>query len=190
MSNEAKSPKFIWPLVLLTLIALIIYNLYLGLVANEIGVPGIFTVKFAPKAEGMVPEKKGPQLNDDEVAKRQKDLQEQLDKMRDELDKQRPKPQQVQSINIAGNWYGAGNLYYIINQNGNTLTVQEVNPNLGGVSAVGRGTINQQDVDVSYRTASGTSGRALLKLSEDGRRLTGTFNDQTLGTTAPANLYR
>ena len=189
MSSGGSAPKFVWYAALGIIIALVIYNLYSGLVANEIGIPGVFTAKFGQKQPGMNPDQ-GSQPSGDDVAKQQKALQDQLAQMREELAKQKTKPPQLQTTNIAGTWYGAGNLYYIINQNGNALEIQEVNPNIGGISAAGRGWLNQQDVDISYSTVQGTSGRALLKVSDDGHHITGTFTDLNFGTTMPANLSR
>lgn len=96
---------------------------------------------------------------------------------------------EVQYFNINGSWQGVGGQSYIIHQSGSAVTIQEINPILG-ITAVGQGVIIGQDIDISYTTAIGTVGRARLRISENGQRLTGEFTDLTTGVSMPLVLYR
>ena len=100
-----------------------------------------------------------------------------------------PPPEPAQFLNISGTWQSAVGLSYIIGQSGGDVTIQEVN-SFGIVTAEGQGVIVGRDIDISYVTAVGTLGRALLSVSDDGRRITGTFQDLTVGSIAPVTLFR
>lgn len=134
------------------------------------------------------------QLNQQELSQRHVELEKKLREMETKInEKERQLNQtgemQVPYVNISGTWQGTGGLSYIINHSGNFVTVQEVNP-IYGITAVGQGTINEQNIDVWYTTAMGTTGRVILKVSADGRQITGTITDQTMGISTPIALYR
>ena len=100
-----------------------------------------------------------------------------------------PTPEPSQFANIGGTWQSAGGLSYIIGQNGSAVTIQEINA-FGIVTSEGQGVIVGRDIDISYVTAAGTLGSALLRVSDDGRQITGTFEDLTIGSVIPASLFR
>ena len=100
-----------------------------------------------------------------------------------------PPTEPAQFFSISGTWQSAVGLSYIIEQSGGDVTIQEIN-SFGIVTAEGQGVIEGRDIDISYVTAVGTLGRALLSVSDDGRRITGTFEDLTIGSIAPATLFR
>ncbi len=100
-----------------------------------------------------------------------------------------PSPEPPQFFSIGGTWQSTGGLSYIIGQNGSDVTIQEINA-FGIVTAEGQGVIVGRDIDISYVTVAGTVGSALLSVSDDGRRITGTFEDLTIGSVVPASLFR
>ena len=100
-----------------------------------------------------------------------------------------PFPTPEPFFDISGTWQSAAGLSYIIGQSGSAVTIQEINA-FGIVTAEGQGIIVGRDIDISYVTAVGTLGRALLTVSGDGRRITGTFEDLTVGSVIPATLFR
>lgn len=138
-------------------------------------------------------------LDKKELTRRQAELEEKLRKMEKALEeegKEEQTPQvqqtqepQVQNFDISGSWQGSGGLSYTVYQNGNALTIREINP-IFGVTAVGQGVITQQDINISYTTAIGTMGRVFLKVHDNGRQMIGTFTDLTTGVSMPAYLYR
>lgn len=67
--------------------------------------------------------------------------------------------------------------------------MQEINP-LFGLTAVMEGTIQGNEINVSYETVFGTVGTGILEVSSDGRRITGTFFDLTTGATISTNMFR
>lgn len=134
------------------------------------------------------------QLNQQELSQRHAELEKKLREMEVKIKEKehqlnQTEGMQVQYVNISGTWQGTGGLSYIINHSGNFVTVQEINP-IYGITAVGQGTIDGQNIDVWYTTAIGTTGRALLKVSADGRQITGTITDQSIGISTPIALYR
>lgn len=134
------------------------------------------------------------QLNQQERSQRHDELEKKLRMMEEEIKKKedllnQAERTQAQYINISGTWQGPGGLSYIINHSGNFVTVQEISP-IYGITAVGQGTINGQNIDVWYTTAIGTTGRALLKVSADGRQINGTITDQTMGISTPITLNK
>lgn len=212
MGNEASSShsqtakNLLWVVVALLLILLILYNLYLGLTVGKIGLPGGLTVEFREKPSQMVPGNSVAQLPNNEREQRQAQLEKQLREMEEKLRNSEQRGQttqlpqqkveapaqqtQLKEFNISGAWRGdEEGISYVIRQNGNAITIQEVNA-IYGITAVGQGAITQQDINLSYTTALGTVGRGSLRVSDDGRQITGTFTDQTTGVTMPASLSR
>ena len=100
-----------------------------------------------------------------------------------------PPTEPAQFFSISGTWQSTAGLPYIIGQSGSAVTIQEINA-FGIVTAEGQGIIVGRDIDISYVTAAGTSGSALLTVSDDGSRITGTFEDLTIGSVIPATLFR
>ena len=84
---------------------------------------------------------------------------------------------------------GQGGLSYLIEQRGNFVTIQEINP-FYGVTAVGQGQIQGQSVLINYQTASYTQGTGNLTGSPDGRSLNGYFQDNYSGYKVSAILNR
>ena len=128
-------------------------------------------------------------LTPDELIQRQKRLEEELHRMREELRNNSQTVRSEPKLNVSGTWRGTQGISYIIHQSGNAITIQEINP-IYGVAAVGQGVITQRDIEISYTTAAFTRGQARLRLSDDGRQIVGTFTDLTTGMQVPASLSR
>ena len=162
---------------------------------------GIAIFAVPPASEPMVPKGTIENLDKVNLTRRQVELEEKLRKMEKALEgkgeEEQPLPPQVQQtqepqiqkFNISGGWQGNGGLSYTVYQNGNALTIREINP-IFGITAVGQGVIIQKNIDISYTTAIGTTGRAILKVSDNGLQMIGTFTDMTTGVYMPAYLYR
>ncbi len=217
------------------LVALLIgYNLYSGLTLEEIGVPGVFTLKFKSHAQpastnktdqpadpfetdfpsepatpppqrvasgappkGMASEVSVKKMGQEAMHSRQVELEQRLRDMEEALKRAErggaprtstaAKP--ARRVSLTGTWQSPEGLSYVIHQEGEDLTIQEVSP-LYGVTAVGEGTIEGQKVEISYATAVGTMGKADLTLASSGKELTGTFKDLTTGASLPLTLRR
>jgi hypothetical protein len=74
---------------------------------------------------------------------------------------------------ISGNWQGTSGESYVIVQTGPRFTIQEFNV-LGMMTAQGQGVVAGRDIDVSFATATGATGTAKFRLSDDGRQMIGT----------------
>jgi hypothetical protein len=209
ISAAAKSPLGLFALMILALAVLgffffrqasertrvvVFVLMFVGVVAFGIA---IFGASSLPSGESLVPNKDIEQLGDQKLAERQAQLELKLREMEEALERAKEKGQQseptqelpTQYANIGGTWYGGGGVSYLIQQIGSAVTIQEIS-SIYGVTAVGQGTITGQDISFSYSTALGTRGRAQLKLSADGRQITGTFTDLASGFSLPAALYR
>jgi hypothetical protein len=127
--------------------------------------------------------------NKSDLASRQEQLERELAELRKEQ-KENPQSGSVKSQvnNIAGAWQGDGSTYQFY-QNGTSITMEETTAPYGQ-TAIGEGTINGRDVTISVQTALNSQGTLRVTLSADGRQMTGTYSDQTFGTTSPYTLTR
>lgn len=192
MTNEGRSSskwyvkKSLWTVIIGVLIVIVVlYMLYPESTIKRIKIPGLFEAEF----EKLTPEDKIEQIPKAELAQRQEELKKDLSQWEMEMEKIGGQQQPTALHNISGTWQAAGGLSYFIQQSGNIVTVQEISP-VYGVTAVGQGVIVGQDIDISYTTIIGTTGRSLLTLSADGRQLTGSFRDDITGASGPIALYR
>jgi hypothetical protein len=78
---------------------------------------------------------------------------------------------------------------YQFYQNGTSITMEETTPGYGQ-TAIGEGTIDGGVVTMTIQTALGSQGTLSVTLSADGRRMSGTYSDQTFGTSTPYTLTR
>ena len=98
-------------------------------------------------------------------------------------------PSATSSVNVSGTWQSQNGFSYTLSQSGNEVVFQEVSPLFGTVAA-GHGTILNRDMTISYTTILFMPGRAELRVSDDGRRITGSFTDTRSGATSTAMMYR
>jgi hypothetical protein len=208
ISAAAKSPLGLFALMILALAVLgffffrqasertrvvIFVLMFVSVVAFGIAIFGAIS---PPSGQSLVPNQEIEQLGDQKLADRQAQLEQKLREMEEALQREKNRGQQTeptqelpaQYANIGGTWYASG-VSYFIQQFGTAVTIQEINP-IYGVTAAGQGTITGRDISLSYNTVFGTTGSARLKLSADGRQLTGTFTDLTSGFSLTATLYR
>ena len=80
--------------------------------------------------------------------------------------------------------------YFFIQQQGARITVQEINSVYNATTATAEGTLNGKDIQLYYVNNLGTSGTSHLRVSEDGKSISGTYNDYTTGATGPINMFR
>ncbi|MGH7233574.1 MAG: hypothetical protein ACREJU_19770 [Nitrospiraceae bacterium] len=148
----------------------------------------------------LVQEQAVKSLNHDEMERRQAELEAKLRKMEEAVKRAEASPVQEEQdeevavsksrqINLTGTWHDRTGVSWIIHQNGNHVTVQEMNPLLG-VTAVGQGTLTGRDVELTYMSAMQTTGQAALAVSPDGRNLTGTAHDLMTGASIPLMFTR
>ena len=182
--------KFMWTVLFVVVVPLIIYALYSGLTIGRIALPGGFEIEFRDVREALAAEDELKTLDGDELAARQADMERKLREMeaqlmeRDETEAPRSRVQ-----NISGAWQSPVGLSYQIEQQGRDVTIQEITPYYG-ITAIGEGEIRDGVLRISYRTALNTTGEAHLQLSDNGKRLTGTFTDSYSGLQTQARLQR
>jgi hypothetical protein len=128
-------------------------------------------------------------VNKSDLAARQQELEKELAELRQEQ-KENPQSRSIknQVNNIAGAWEGEGSAYQFY-QNGTSVTMEETTPGYGQ-TAVGAGTIDGSVVTLTIQTALGSQGTLSVTLSPDGRKMSGTYSDQTFGTSSPYTLTR
>ncbi|WP_298269918.1 hypothetical protein [Geobacter sp.] len=189
LPGDTGARRTIWTIVLGLLIVLVGYNIYSGVAVRKIGIPGMFEVEFGDQpTRSIAGTEKIDQMSSAELKERQARLEEKLREM--ETRRETPAPQPLpETASFYGTWQSTQGISYIINQNGTYITIQEISP-IYGVTAVGQGTVYGREINVSYYTAAGTTGRAQLKLSGDGRQLQGGFTDLNTGASMPLTLFR
>ncbi|HVF28904.1 MAG TPA: hypothetical protein VM943_11725 [Pyrinomonadaceae bacterium] len=213
MSSDKPSEKSWKPantFFALLLLALVGYNLYSGLAVKKLGLPGLFEIEFGHTASGLASEKKVEEIGDSELKSRQAKLEQQVENLQTQVatkplehpsatsDAARRVISQAstaaaparESFNLSGSWGSdEDGLSYVIQQSGNTLIVQETHSAFG-ITAAGQGQLVGQDIELSVTTVLGTTGRARLRVSDDGNRITGQVTDFTTGGVAPVSMYR
>ena len=122
----------------------------------------------------------------EELRQRQDELQTRLHNAQEEFSQNR-QSQPPYQYNIAGLWRAANGASYTVNQFGNSITIQEQSP-LYGVTAVGWGVIAGQEINIDYVNALYANGRAVLRVSDDSRQITGTCS--LAGQTFYLSLFR
>lgn len=188
----SSSSRLSWTILFLVIIPLIGYALYSGLTIGKIQLPGGFVIEFreAPQVDSELPDDRYSDLGKDELVSRQAELEQRLREMEAQIQRQQTDaPEEMSGPNLTGNWQSAQGLTYAITQQGAALTIQEINP-FYGITAIGEGTLGDGTIVLSYRTAANTVGEGRLKLSANGRRLSGTFRDTYSGFTTPVQLQK
>jgi len=203
-SQHTTTKNLVWVAFFVLVVPLVAYNLYIGLTVGKIGLPGGISLEFKDK-KSLIDTGKFAELSDGERSKGQVDLEKRLGDMEarlhDQEQREGPPKYQFQKANsvseetsvrkfdINGTWQAAGGISYVVRQNGDAVTIQEVSP-IYGITAAGEGVIKQQDITVSYVTALYTTGRGILRVSDDGHQITGMFTDLSTGVSIPAALFR
>ncbi len=201
-SGSSSGKNFLWVVVALLLIVIVVYNLSSGLSVKKINISGIFEAEFAEKPASVATPDQIEKFGEDELKKRQAELEKKLTDLEAQLAANRKTPagttsggleeeirDQMPLPSLAGAWRTAQGVSYYIQQNANAMTLQEVNP-IYGVTAVGQGTIAGQNVQFNITTAVGTWGSAQLSLAADGRQLNGYYSDAVTGAAIPLALFR
>lgn len=200
-SDSSSGRNFLWVVVALLLIVIVVYNLSSGLSVKKINISGIFEAEFAEKPASVATTDQIEKVGEDELKKRQAELEEKLKDLEGQLAAKGETPagdasggfegmrEPMALPSLAGTWHTAQGVSYYIQQNANAMTLQEVNP-IYGVTAVGQGTIAGQNVQFNITTAVGTWGSAQLSLSADGRQLNGYYSDAVTGAAIPLALFR
>lgn len=146
---------------------------------------------FGDKEKGLAPKDKLEEISTENLARRQKELEQELReiKQNERYEHESSEPVTETDVSISGTWQGVQGITYKIEQFDNEITLQEITPYYG-ITAVGRGTIAGREVSISYTTASYTTGTGRLKISENGREMNGTFTDSMSGMRVAASLTR
>jgi len=156
---------------------------------KEIFPPKPDPVQPAHNDAGLVDTQNISQQDRSDLAKRQKQLEEELANLkREQQQNPQSRRQNKNQPNIGGTWTGEGSTY-VITQSGNSLTLEEYTQPLGKTAA-GTGRINGSDINFSiFWTAAGVTGTLHLSLSDGGDEMTGTFTD-TYGNQASQTFSR
>jgi hypothetical protein len=88
---------------------------------------------------------------------------------------------------IAGRWNSNTGSFYVIQQFGANVAIQEYTN--GAISAVGEGLFDGETLDASFQTLVGNVS-VELDVSPDGRRLSGDLTYVLTGTSLPFEIYR
>jgi hypothetical protein len=173
-----KTKTLIW-VVLALVVILVIYL---------IGPQSQTVKKFSVSPQGGIAFEfdKLKDLPQGDLRQRQNQLRSQVrDAQEDFLTRQSESPQQ---FDIHGTWHFADGASFQIVQRGNNITFQVENPNYG-VTAVGRGTITGQNIDLDFHTVTYEMGEGHFRVSDDGKRIVGTANLLN-GTADKIELFR
>ncbi len=85
------------------------------------------------------------------------------------------------ALTVSGVWQNPGQptILYVLEQIGERVIMKEVTTSVLGsmVTAEGEGQLQGNQLAMFYRTALGTMGQSTTTLSDDGKHLTGTFQD-------------
>ena len=217
--NLPKGAAVIIVILVAVLVAfLVAFTVFRGGEVLKVTVPGA-SVEFAPRDSGpIVSAQDIKQLNPQQLEDRQEELlrkQEELLKRNESLQQQLEKASQSEppasqaqaaqqsagtspiaqvssvatTFDLAGTWQASDGSSYTVFQFGNVITMQEFSP-LFGLTAAVEGTIRGDEITLTYETALGTVGSGTVKISPDGRRISGTLNDLTTGITFPFEISR
>lgn len=177
------SKTFLW-VVLILIVALVAYT---------IGQQEKSVKKFSVGKEGVTFEfdqlKEVPQA---ELKQRQDELGRELENIQRNFQNKpqsSPRGATQQQYDLNGAWRSNSGLSYNIVQYGNTITIQEISP-IYGVTAIGQGIINQENIYIDFVTALYMQGKGVLKIANDGRQIEGVFTNLSTGLVTTAVLYR
>jgi hypothetical protein len=109
-----------------------------------------------------------------ELRKRQDQLQTQIRDAQEDFRKI-PESESPQQFDIEGTWGANGGPLWQIFQRGNNITIQEESAGYG-VTAVGSGVIAGQEINLDFMNAAYVTGKAHLRVSDDGKRIIGTLS--------------
>ena len=101
-----------------------------------------------------------------------------------------PRSEERAFPNLAGNWNSPSGMVYQVTQYGNSVTIREVNPMFGTVTAVAGGQIFGWSFSFPAYTLAGTQGTLSLQVSQDARMMSGQYSDMGTGLTVPMQLSR
>jgi hypothetical protein len=213
MSEEKSSGRGLKPMsIFICALAslLVFYNIYRGVTVKKLGLPG-FEVEFGEQAV-LASEKKVEQLGDSELKARQAKLEQQMQAIQSNIPSggqgQVGTPNSPQTVapnaagvtgpdpvsaspalNLTGTWQMNDDTFWVVEQRGSILAVEERHPQFG-VVATGTGRLVGRQVTINYQTVLGTVGEVQFEVSGDGNELTGRVYDRTTGATSPFNAYR
>lgn len=214
-SGDGKAKQMLWIVPSILLALLVGYTLYKGQTIEEIGLGGLGSVKFGKPGAASSPSATEhdttpivqpgavKNVDQDEMARRQAELEAKLRRMEEALKHSEARPVRrapddqsteapaslARQVNLAGAWHDRTGVSWIIQQNGNAVAFQELNPILG-VTAVGQGTVSGHELQLTYQSAMQTNGQAALTISPDGRNLTGNARDNVTGVSFPLMFSR
>ena len=127
-------------------------------------------------------------------AKRQADLAAKKKAQQDTKRRVAKKTQVRPEYDITGVWKKQTdpNFSYSFEQSGDRVTMKEVETTEEGatVTAVGKGRLLGNRLEMAYDTFLGTQGRAMVTLSEDGRNLQGIYLDTSTNIPVDISLVR
>lgn len=208
-TQAVKKGRTIPVVLLLLLLTLIAYSIYSGSIIKRLGVPG-FEVEFAERSKGgIVSENKVAQVGEEELRKRQASLEEKLKGLEAQLENKsdssgtfvtdvqskttdtKAEQSGAPTFDLSGKWTPqAGDVSsYTIQHNGDSIVLEQSVP-LYGVLAVGQGQIVGRNVNITYTTVLGTTGKGNATISPDGKRIIGQVTDLNTGVTSPLIISR
>src|SRR6056297_79909 len=205
---EARDKKILVQSVSVVLIIVVLFNVYSGITVSKIGIPGLIDIEFnsndEPSGQGGEPSSVNPNngngQSDERIVSQEEFSSGETTQEPGSSDDQKsyepeypqdmyPEEPPIQpTVDLTGIWYGADGSEYDISQEGGTVYFTEYG--LFGITAEGSGTLQNGRLIFNYQTVLGTSGRATLEVSPNGRIISGTADDFTSGVSTPLYLTR
>ncbi len=209
-SSHFPAKSIFWIAASIALLLLVAYIVMSGAPVKKLSVPGFLELEL-DSDNGAVStaaveqagdssrqtselERKIAELEKRELAQREAALQQRLEELerkmvqREAQSEQSPTP--PPRIDLSGNWQSDEGLTYIFQQIGDRVTIQEINPFLGIVQAVGEGTLNGNRIEMAIQTVLGIGVSATLRVNDDGNQISGTVTDQLTNIPQAITLYR
>lgn len=206
------TPKNIfWVALSIALLLIVGYNIYRGITVTGIDVPGVMNVQFdsgqpkttpvpveTPVSTALVTQDQTHEFKQAELEKKQEALHAKIA----ELEKRLQAKSQGATTNemkapaattpgyqLGGMWTGIDGVQYNIQQSGNNVTFQEINPFMG-VTIIAEGQIEGNQLRLNYTSILGTTGSGTLTINPAGNQMSGTFQDHVLGAATFLSLSR
>jgi hypothetical protein len=197
-SGGGSASKFATIAFVLLICVVVLYNTFTGVTLESLDLAGIGKIKFSQK-QNVVSEKEVEGLDKQERTQREQELETKLNEMQEQLKRigaQSPNTvpggnQAAAPINVSGTWRNDTGASYVLQQNGDWVTLQEVSLIYGvpTTTAAGQGRIYGQMLELDCNTIMGVPGRLRLQMAPGGTSMSGSFTYVT-GAAIPMTLYR
>ncbi|MGH7491669.1 MAG: zinc-ribbon domain-containing protein [bacterium] len=197
-SGGVNASKFATITFVLLICVVVLYNTFTGVTLESLDLTGIGKIKFSQK-QNVVSEKEVEGMDKQVRTQREQELEGKLNEMQEQLKRigaqsSHTTPggdQAMLLMNVSGTWRNDTGASYVLQQSGDSVTLQEVSLIYGvpTTTAAGQGRIYGQVLELDCNTIMGVPGRLQLQLAAGGMSMSGSFTYVT-GAAIPMTLYR